>query len=418
MSLASNMAVQRQMEVIFREQSRPSMATLIRLLGGNFDLAEDALQDAFMAAATQWPEQGIPDNPRAWIISTARFKAIDQIRRQQRMHELSEPVLQSLTTEDDPIIEKDEIEDDQLRLIFTCCHPTLSEEARLALTLREVCGMTTEQIAAAYLIPVPTLAQRIVRAKNKIKTANIPYEVPDKTQRADRLNDVLSIIYLIFNEGYSPSSGQSVVAPALCEEAIRLCRLLINLADDHEIKALLALMLLHDSRRDARNSADRKLIPLEEQNRSLWDKDKIREGCELVEQTLRDAPASAYAIQAAIAALHAQAEHADKTDWDEIIGLYTVLWHLQPTPVVALNRAVAIAMRDGPIMGLGLLGNLAGQDQLKQYLPFHAARADLLKRAGQTEEAKKAYRAALAIAENTSESAYLQQQLATLENNL
>lgn len=416
MSLASNMTVQRQMEAIFCEQSRPAMATLIRLLGGNFDLAEDALQDAFMAAATQWPKQGIPDNPRAWIISTARFKAIDQVRRQQRMHELSEPVLQSLITEDGPIIEKDEIEDDQLRLIFTCCHPTLSEEARLALTLREVCGMTTEQIASAFLIPVPTLAQRIVRAKNKIRTANIPYEVPDKTQHADRLSDVLSIIYLIFNEGYSPSSGQSVVSPALCEEAIRLCRLLINLADDHESKALLALMLLHDSRRDARNTPDHKLIPLEEQNRNLWDKDKIREGCQLVEQTLRDAPASAYAIQAAIAALHAQAEHADETDWDEIVGLYTVLWHLQPTPVVALNRAVAIAMRDGPIMGLGLLGSLAGQEQLKQYLPFHAARADLLNRAGHTEEAIHAYRAALNIAENASESAYLQQQLATLEN--
>lgn len=415
MSLASNIVLQRQIEAIFRETSRPALATLIRLLGGNFDLAEDTLQDAFIAAATQWPEQGIPSNPRAWIISTARFKAIDQIRREQRLDPLSETVLQTLTTEDTAPVEKEEIEDDQLRLIFTCCHPTLSQEARLALTLREVCGMTTEQIAAAFLIPTPTLAQRIVRAKNKIQTANIPYEVPDKTERSARLNDVLSVIYLIFNEGYSPSSGPTVVSSALCEEAIRLCRLLATLADDYEIKGLLALMLIHDSRREARITEAKEWIPLEEQDRTRWNQEKIQEGCKLVEEALRHAPASTYSIQAAIAALHAQAAHADETDWDEIIGLYTVLWHLQPTPVVALNRTVAIAMRDGPSKGLALLSNLGEQHKLESYLPFHAARADFLKRAGQPDQAREAYRSALNLAGNAIESSYLQRQLETLK---
>jgi RNA polymerase sigma-70 factor (ECF subfamily) len=415
MSPASYVIVQRQIDAIFREASRPALATLIRLLGGNFDLAEDALQDAFIAATTQWPEQGIPDNPSAWLISTARFKAIDQIRREQRLAPLSDAVLQTLSADDAAVPEKDDIEDDQLRLIFTCCHPALSQDARLALTLREVCGMTTEQIATAFLIPVPTLAQRIVRAKHKIRTANIPYEVPDKTERAARLNDVLSVIYLIFNEGYAPSSGHSAVSTALCEEAIRLCRLLTTLANDHEIKGLLALMLIHDSRRDARISADNEWIPLEAQNRENWDREKIREGCQLVEQTLRNAPATPYAIQAAIAALHADAVHADQTDWDEIIGLYTVLWHLQPTPVVALNRAVAIAMRDGPSKGLGLLANLDEQHKLENYQPFHAARADLLRRSGQTTQAIDAYRKALSLSDNTAESSYLQRQLDSLK---
>lgn len=415
MSLVSQLSINRKIETVFREESRPTLATLLRLLGGNFDLAEDTLQDAFIAAATQWPEQGIPDNPRAWLISTARFKAIDQLRRQQRQHTLSEPILDTLVTEDEFATDPEDIEDDQLRLIFTCCHPALSEEARLALTLREVCGMTTEQIAAAFLIPVPTLAQRIVRAKNKIQAANIPYEVPDKVQRTERLNDVLSVIYLIFNEGYSPSAGQLVVSPALCEEAIRLCRLLGQLAADYEIKGLLALMLLHDSRRDTRIGPDGELVPLEKQNRHLWDQAKIREGCDLVEESLRDAPASSYAIQAAIAALHAQARRPEDTDWKEITGLYTVLWHLQPTVIVALNRAVAIAMRDGPVTGLGLLANLADQHQLNKYLPFHAARADLLKRAGQSREAKFAYQQAIELAGETPEGAYLQKQLRALQ---
>ncbi|WP_116364580.1 RNA polymerase sigma factor [Parahaliea mediterranea] len=402
-------------ETLYREQSRRVLATLLRLLHGNFELAEEALQDAFAAALKQWPDQGVPDNPRAWLVSAGRFKAIDQLRKRGRQDVVAAELARELDAQDDQLdLDEDRFGDDRLRLIFTCCHPALSMEARLALTLREVCGLTTEAIAAAFLVPVPTLAQRIVRAKNKIRDAAIPYEVPEADALAERLDGVLQTIYLMFNEGYSASSGERVLQAELSAEAIRLGRLLLALLPAAEVRGLLALMLLHDARRAARVDDDGDLVPLEEQDRSLWHRGQIEEGAALVVAALQGQRPGPFGLQAAIAALHAEAPSADATDWAEIAALYTLFLQLQPSPVVELNRAVAVAMRDGPAAGLALVEQLAAKGDLKDYHLLHAARADLYRRAGQVAQAREAYRSAIERTRQAPERRFLQKRLAAL----
>ncbi len=406
-------SIEQRITAIYREESRRVLATLIRLLQGHFDLAEDALQEAFMAALSQWPRDGIPDNPRAWLASTGRFKAIDRIRKNTRLDRGLMDLAQELEAE--PLNEDEPIEDDHLRLIFTCCHPSLALEARVALTLREVCGLTTEAIAAAFLVPVPTLAQRIVRAKNKIRDARIPYEVPEPEALPSRLDAVLPVIYLVFNEGYSASSGHEVTQREISTEAIRLGRLLHSLLPHPEVSGLLALMLLHDARRGGRTDANGHLIPLEKQDRSLWNRAQIREGCDLVIQALKAGPPGEYTLQAAIAAVHAEAPSAEETDWVEITGLYDVLRTINPSPVVALNRAVALAMRDGPDAGLRAIDHLMDHKDLQRYHLFHAARADLFRRLGQVQDAIRCYQQALALTQQEPERRFLQQHLASLD---
>ncbi|HET8705659.1 MAG TPA: RNA polymerase sigma factor [Pseudomonadales bacterium] len=408
------------MDALYQTESRRVLATLIRLLG-DIDLAEEALQEAFSIALRQWPEQGIPANPRAWLVSTGRFKAIDQLRRRARFDASLDDVAQHLEDEaaaaafdDDP-----QVEDDQLRLIFLCCHPALSEAAQIALTLREVCGLTTEEIASAFLTGTSTLAQRIVRAKAKIKRANIPFELPPLEQLNSRLEAVLQVIYLVFNEGYSASSGNSVIRHSLSDEAIRLARLLLQLLPSSEMNAeiqgLLALMLLHQSRDAARMNSAGELVLLEQQDRRLWNKDKISEGCFLVQQALRSGRAGPYALQAAIAAVHAEAERFVQTDWREVVGLYDVLLRVHPSPVVALNRAVAVSMRDGAEAGLALIDALIQQGDLQQYYLAHAAKADLCRRLGQIELARQAYQQALNLTQQGPEQRFLQRRLAELD---
>ena len=409
-------SVEQRIDAIYRDESGRVLATLIRLLQGDFDLAEEALQDAFLAALSQWQRDGIPDNPRAWLISAGRFKAIDRIRKKARLDSYQNELAQSLEQyAQDEILDDDSIEDDRLRLIFTCCHPSLSMEARVALTLREVCGLTTEAIAAAFLVSVSTLAQRIVRAKNKIRDAGIPFEVPEPRLLPARLDAVLPVIYLVFNEGYSASSGAQLTHADLSTEAIRLGRLLRDLLPDTEVTGLLALMLLHDARRAGRTSAEGDLIPLEEQDRSLWNSAQIREGCDLVEQALRTGPPGVYTLQAAIAALHAEAPAAEATDWAEITGLYDVLLRISPSPIVALNRAVAVAMRDGPEAGLRAIDQLMHQNDLQGYHLLHAARADLFRRLGRSREASQSYRQALDLVRQEPEKRFLQRRLAAIE---
>lgn len=407
--------IQQQISTIYEQDSRQVLASLIRLMQGNFDLAEEALQDAFTAALAQWPRDGIPDNPGAWLISTGRFKAIDRLRKRARYDDSVTDIAERLASEPFPPENWDTIEDDQLRLIFTCCHPSLSPEARLALTLREVCNLTTEQIAAAFLVPVPTLAQRIVRAKSKIRDAGIPYEVPDKEQLPERLDSVLQAIYLVFNEGYSASAGDTLARHELSAEAIRLARLLMNLLPETEVTGLLALMLLHHARQSARTTAQGDLIPLEDQDRTLWNREQIREGCALVVQALQSPGIGPYSLQAAIAAVHAEAPSATDTDWRQITGLYDILLNMTPTPVVALNRAVAIAMRDGPEAGLAVIDTLKSHGELENYHLFHAAQADLHRRLGQTTQAREHYRQAIELAEQEPERRYLQRRLEQLE---
>ncbi|MDO6440540.1 RNA polymerase sigma factor [Marinobacter sp. 2_MG-2023] len=414
-----SLSVEQRITTIYTNESRRVLATLIRLLQGNFDLAEEAMQDAFVAALAQWQRDGVPDNPRAWLISTGRFKAIDRIRKntsqdhhlQAFAHTLSAELATELPDDDDAI------EDDRLRLIFTCCHPSLAMEARIALTLREVCGLTTEAIAAAFLVPVPTLAQRIVRAKNKIRDAVIPYDVPEPEQLPKRLEAVLPVIYLVFNEGYSASSGGKVVQRDLSAEAIRLGRLLSDLLPHADADGLLALMLLHDARRAGRTNANGDLIPLEEQDRSLWNRAQIREGCELVVQALKAGPPGIYTLQASIAAVHAEAPSAKETDWAEITGLYDILLRINPSPVVQLNRAAALAMRDGPEAGLEAIDKLMGLKNLKHYYLLYAARADLFRRMGLSQEATCCYQQALDLTQQEPERRFLQQRLSTLQNN-
>lgn len=397
---------------LYRSESRRILATLIRLLG-DFNLAEDALHDAFRAAMEEWPQNGMPENPRAWLVSAGRFKAIDHIRRQSKFDTPLEAIQENLVNLDDDAAQQDEqsIADDQLRLIFTCCHPALSPEARSALTLREVCGLSTEEIARAYVIGPTTLAQRIVRAKSKIKDAGIPYEVPGEHELPERLHTVLQVIYLLFNEGYSSSSGDSVTRVDLSDEAIRLGRLLLDLLPQAEVQGLLALMLLHESRRPARTDHNGDLILLEEQDRSLWNQDLIQEGITLVETALRSGRFGTYTLQAAIAAVHAEAKTPQQTDWPQIVALYDRLLTLEPSPVIRLNRAVAIAMRDGPAAGLALIDRIKQEGDLSGYYWFHSAQADLYRRLGKTDEAQSAYRKALNLTQLEPERRYLQKRL-------
>jgi RNA polymerase sigma-70 factor (ECF subfamily) len=397
-------------DALYRAESRRVFATLVRLLG-DFDLAEEALSEAFRAALEQWPRDGVPANPRAWLVSAGRFKAIDAIRRQGRFSHLEQEDLESIAAEEAPA---NEIEDDRLRLIFTCCHPALSPDAQVALTLREVCGLKTEEIAHAYLTPAPTLAQRIVRAKTKIRDARIPYEVPGRTELAERLDTVLRVVYLVFNEGYSASSGDSVTRAELSQEAIRVGRLLVELLPEPEAMGLLALMLLQESRRAARSSPTGELVLLEDQDRSLWDRAMIAEGVELTTKALKTRFFGPYCLQAAIAAVHAAAPNAAATDWSEIIGLYDVLARLDPSPVVALNRAVAVAMRDGPQAGLVLLESLL--PALSTYHLAYAVHADLCRRAGKKQEALASYRKALSLARQEPERRFLERRLSELRS--
>jgi len=388
-------------------------ATLVRLLG-DFDLAEEALHEAFRAALEQWPAEGVPANPRAWLVSTGRFKAIDAIRRRARFDPLEEEHAESLAAEEPA--EREPIEDDRLRLTFTCCHPALAQDAQVALTLREVCGLSTEEIARGFLTPPPTLAQRIVRAKNKIRDANIPYEVPAGPQLAERLDAVLRVIYLVFNEGYSASAGESLTRADLSAEAIRLGRLLVDLLPEPEASGLLALMLLQESRRAARASASGDLIRLEDQDRTRWNRELIGEGVALVERALATRRFGPYTLQAAIAALHAEAPSAGETDWQQIVALYDVLARLDPSPVVELNRAVALAMRDGPAAGLAVVDAILARGELKDYHLAHAARADLCRRLGRRADARVSYERALALARQEPERRFIQQRLAELRS--
>jgi RNA polymerase sigma-70 factor (ECF subfamily) len=401
-------------EAIYRAESRRVFATLVRLLG-DFDLAEEALHDAFRAALEQWPRDGIPANPRAWLVSAGRFKAIDGIRRRTRfdsMEDVAEKV--EAVIDDTAPSDSEAIEDDRLRLIFTCCHPTLAADAQVALTLREVCGLTTEEIAQAFLSAAPTLAQRIVRAKAKIRDARIPYQVPEPGERAERLDSVLRVVYLVFNEGYSASSGQSLTRVDLSGEAIRLGRLIVELLPEPEAMGLLALMLLQESRRTARTSLSGELVLLSDQDRSLWNRDQISEGSALVTRSLASQRFGPYTLQAAIAAVHADAVSADATDWDEIAGLYDLLLRVEPTAVVELNRAVAIAMRDGPAEGLALIEAILARGDLKDYHLAHAARADLCRRLGKTAPARASYKRAIALARQGPERRFLERRLAEL----
>ncbi|HET9312912.1 MAG TPA: RNA polymerase sigma factor [Nitrospira sp.] len=401
---------------VYGAESRRVLATLIRLLG-DFDLAEEALHEAFAAAIEQWPRDGMPANPRAWLVSTGRFKAIDAMRRRARYDAtLGEYAREhdSLVTESAQADDQD-IDDDRLRLIFTCCHPALSPEAQIPLTLREVCGLTTEEIAHAFLTKPATIAQRIVRAKAKIRDARIPYEVPAPSQLSERLDAVLRVIYLVFNEGYSASSGEAVTRAEVSGEAIRLGRLLVELLPEVETRGLLALMLLQESRRAARTSADGDLVLLEDQDRSLWHQDLITEGLALVTQALSTQRIGPYSIQAAIAAVHAAAAEAAKTDWAQIVGLYDVLTRIEPSPIVELNRAVAVAMRDGPLAGLVLIEGLFNRGELTDYHLAHAARADMCRRLGRHAEARTFYKSALALTKQEPERRFLEQRLSSLE---
>ncbi|MFI5232734.1 MAG: RNA polymerase sigma factor, partial [Gemmatimonadales bacterium] len=383
----------------YRDDSRRVLATLIRLFG-DFDIAEEALQDAFVAAIERWPVEGVPANPRTWLVSAGRFKAIDQLRRRaafdDRIPEIERQLAES--SREEPVIsESGDITDDRLRLVFTCCHPALSADAQVALTLHTIGGLTTEEIAHAFLVPAPTLAQRIVRAKGKIRDARIPYEIPGPADLPDRLDAVLATLYLIFNEGYSATFGDSVTRADLCAEAIRLARLVVELLPEPEAIGLLAMMLLHDSRRAARTNASGELIVLDEQDRSRWNHEQIREGQEFTERALRSRRVGPYAIQAAIAAVHAEATRADETDWGEIVAFYDLLLSMNPSPVIELNRAAAIAMKDGPARGLDLINALLARGELANYHLAHSARADLLRRLGRTDDALAAYAAALPL---------------------
>jgi RNA polymerase sigma-70 factor, ECF subfamily len=409
------MSVSDAVEEIYRTESRRVLATLIRLLG-DFDRAEEALHDAFAAAVERWPGEGVPANPRAWLVSAGRFKAIDAIRRRARFDKsvaaLAEQ-LEAITA--DPADWMDErVEDDRLRLIFTCCHPALKPDAQVALTLREVCGLTTEEIAHAFLVPAPTVAQRIVRAKNKIRDARIPYQVPPRQELPARLDSVLHVVYLVFNEGYAASSGTSVTRHDLSAEAIRLGRLLNDLLPEPEAIGLLALMLLHESRRAARTSPDGEMVLLDAQDRSRWDRRQIAEGLALVERALASRRFGPYTLQAAIAAVHAEAATAAGTDWAQIAGLYDVLLRADPSPVVELNRAVAIAMRDGPEAGLAAIDALMARGELGEYHLAHSARADLCRRLGRIADAHASYERALALTRQEPERRFLERRLREL----
>ena len=411
-------------EGIYRAESGRILATLIRLLG-SFDLAEEVMQEAFAVALEQWPRQGVPDNPRAWLVSTAHHKAVDMLRRRTRfdskrdeLQRLGE-LRQQLSEAEENMLRQDGVSDDRLRLIFTCCHPALVLEAQVALTLRTLCGLSTEEIARAFLVPLPTMAQRLVRAKQKIRDAGIPYQVPARQELKERLEAVMLVVYLVFNEGYSASSGEAVIRRELCAEAIRLGRLICELLPrESESQALLALMLLHDSRQAARVDGNGEAVLLDEQNRSLWNQEEIREGLTVLDSALCGGAAGVYAVQAAIAALHARASRAEETDWKQIVALYEALLRLQPSPVVELNRAAAVAMADGPGAGLHLLDALEGKAELREYYLLPAARGDLLRRLEHWAEAALAYRRALALANNEASRSFLSKRTAEMEARL
>jgi RNA polymerase sigma-70 factor (ECF subfamily) len=405
--------MQDRIESLYRSESRRVLATLIRLLG-DFDLAEEALQDAFAAAVERWPVEGEPAKPLPWLVSAGRFKAIDRLRRRRAFDARLPAIkgeLEGITPPDD--LDPDQVEDDRLRMIFTCCHPALAIEAQIPLTLRTVCGLTTEEIARAYLVPAPTLAQRIVRAKSKIRDAGIPYEVPAGLALAERLDAVLHVIYLVFNEGYSASSGDTVTRATLTDEAIRLGRLLVALLPEGEARGLLALMLLHDSRREARMRNGEPVL-LEDQDRRLWNRQQIDEGLALVRQALSSNRFGPYTIQAAIAAVHAESPGAGETDWRQIAGLYDVLYRAMPTPVVELNRAAAVAMAFGYERGLARIDALLARGDLTTYQHAHAARADLLRRLGRRAEAREAYQRALSLTSQEPERRYLTRRMEEL----
>ena len=428
--------VHETVSAVYESESRRVLATLIRLLG-DFDVAEEAMHEAFRAALEQWPKEGVPANPRAWLVSAGRFKAIDSLRRRKRFDSLEDVGDAADIAVEDPAAWADEesVQDDRLRLVFTCCHPALAPDAQVALTLREVCGLTTEEIAHAFLTPAPTLAQRIVRAKAKIRDAKIPYQVPTPAELPDRLDAVLRVIYLVFNEGYTASSGSAVTRHDLSTEAIRLGRLLVDLLPEPEAQGLLALMLLHESRRAARMSPDGEVILLDDQDRSVWDRQQIAEGVRLVHQALssvlpgdcarepqRRGPARTtsfgpYTIQAAIAAVHAEAPTPGATDWNEIVGLYDALMELNPSPVVALNRAVAVAMRDGPAAGLALVDEILAAGDLADYRLAHAARAELCRRLGKTTDARTSYQRALKLTRQEPERRLIEKRLKELAAN-
>jgi RNA polymerase sigma-70 factor, ECF subfamily len=407
--------VRETVETLYRDHSRRVLATLIRLLG-DFDLAEEALHDAFAAAMERWPREGVPARPRPWLVSTGRFKAIDAMRRRARFDRSQAELAEQLaaTARDAAEPDDESLEDDRLRLIFTCCHPALTPDAQIALTLREVCGLTTEEIARAFLTAAPTMAQRIVRAKAKIRDAGIPYQVPSRTDLADRLDTVLHVVYLVFNEGYSASSGPSLTRNDLAVEGIRLGRLLVELLPEPEAMGLLALMLLHEARRRARTSPTGELVLLEDQDRSLWGRDQIAEGGALVERALQSRRFGPYTLQAAIAAVHAEASSAAATDWGQIVGLYDVLLRADPSPVVELNRAAAVAMRDGPAAGLLLVDAILARGELVDYHLAHSARADLLRRLGRAAEARTSYERALGLTRQEPERRFLERRLAEL----
>jgi RNA polymerase sigma-70 factor (ECF subfamily) len=407
--------VRAEIDKLYRKDSRRIFATLIRLLG-DFERAEEALHDAFRTAMEKWPADGLPQNPVSWLISAGRFKSIDKQRRDQRFEHLEDrpDVSESLADQGPALDEREELEDDRLRLVFTCCHPALAPDTQVALTLREVCGLATEEIAAAYLTPAPTIAQRIVRAKAKIRDANIPYQVPSREELPARLESVLRVVYLVFNEGYSASSGESATRADLSGEAIRLGRLIAELAPEPEAQGLLALMLLHESRRETRATADGELILLDDQDRSRWNRALIDEGAALVRAALSTQRIGPYSVQAAIAAVHAEAPSAAETDWREIVGLYDLLMRVSPSPVVALNRTVAVAMRDGPEAGLAQLDQLLAEGELDGYQLAHAARADFCRRLGRHQEARLAYQRAIKLTAQGPARRFLERRVAAL----
>jgi RNA polymerase sigma-70 factor (ECF subfamily) len=413
----ANDRIRDTVDSIYRSESRRVFATLVRLLG-DFDLAEEALHDAFASAVAQWPEQGVPANPRAWLVSAGRFKAIDTMRRRARFDASLGAIVQKIEAnridQSAHDLDSDTIEDDRLRLIFTCCHPAIAPEAQVALTLREVCGLTTEAIASAFLTTPSTLAQRIVRAKSKIRDAGIPYQIPSREELPDRLHAVLQVIYLVFNEGYSASSGDSLIRSDLSEEAIRLGRLMVELLSDAEVLGLLALMLLHESRRHARRTSTGEIILLDDQDRGLWDRAMIAEGQNFVDRAFLTQQFGPYMLQAGIAATHAAAETPAQTNWAQIVSLYDALAQVSPSPVVELNRAVAIAMRDGPAAGLELVDAILTRGELADYHLAHATRADFCRRLGKTDDARHSYQQALNLARQEPERRFLAGRLAEL----
>lgn len=416
MSPAAAQDVRQAVDAIYRAESRRVFASLVRLLR-DFDLAEEALHEAFAAAVEQWARDGIPTNPRAWLVSAGRFKAIDTVRRRAKLDQILQDAALTLeqSTAPDPANPGQDIEDDRLRLIFTCCHPALAHETQIALTLREVCDLTTDEIASAFLASSSTIAQRIVRGKAKIRDAGIPYEVPSVGDLPDRLDSVLSVVYLVFNEGYSASSGDSLTRADLSEEAIRLGRLLAELLPDPEVIGLLALMLLQESRRAARMTSEGNLILLEDQDRSKWNREQIREGTSLVDQVIQAGQLGVYSIQAAIAAVHADARAAAETDWSRIVSLYDLLLRATPSPVIELNRAVAVAMHEGPLAGLELVDTILARGELVDYHLSHATRADLCRRLGRNRDARKSFQQALDLAKQEPERRFLEMRLRELD---